>query len=81
MCAIAATQCHHNPFVPFIPPHVPKFQVLGVGLALGLGLRIIAMGALLGIGAGVALGVATGLKGREGGDVLLIPSNGYAALH
>jgi amino acid transporter len=36
MCAIAVTQWHHNPFVPLIPPHVPKFQVLGVGLALGI---------------------------------------------
>ena len=36
MCVIAATQWHHNPFVPLIPQHVPKFQVLGVGLALGI---------------------------------------------
>ena len=36
LCAIAATKWHHNPFVPFIPPHVPPFQVFGVGLALGL---------------------------------------------
>jgi len=36
MCAMAAMQWHHNPFVPLIPPHVPKFQVLGVGLALGI---------------------------------------------
>lgn len=27
---------HHNPFVPFIPPHKPLFPVFGVGLALGL---------------------------------------------
>jgi amino acid transporter len=26
----------HNPFVPLIPPHVPTFQVFGVGLALGI---------------------------------------------
>ena len=26
----------HNPFVPFIPPHQPKFNIFGVGLALGL---------------------------------------------
>jgi amino acid transporter len=36
LCVIAATKWHHNPFVPFIPPHVPPFQVFGVGLALGL---------------------------------------------
>src|SRR5260370_24443028 len=36
LCAIAATKWHHNPFVPMIPPHVPPFQVFGVGLALGL---------------------------------------------
>jgi amino acid transporter len=36
LCFIAATKWHHNPFVPLIPPHVPPFQVLGVGLALGL---------------------------------------------
>jgi len=36
MCGIAATKWHHNPFSPLIPPHVPPFQVFGVGLALGL---------------------------------------------
>ncbi|MGH9675675.1 MAG: APC family permease [Candidatus Acidiferrum sp.] len=36
MCAMAALKWHHNPFVPWIPPHVPPFQVFGVGLALGL---------------------------------------------
>jgi amino acid transporter len=36
LCGIAATKWHHNPFVPMIPPHVPPFQVFGVGLALGL---------------------------------------------
>src|SRR3979490_1964779 len=36
LCAIAATKWHHNPFVPVVPPHVPPFQVFGVGLALGL---------------------------------------------
>ena len=36
MCAVALMKWHHNPFLPFIPPHVPKFQVLGVGLALGI---------------------------------------------
>jgi len=36
MCAIAATKWRHNPFLPFIPPHVPPFQVFGVGLALGI---------------------------------------------
>ena len=36
LCIVAATKWQHNPFVPFIPPHVPPFQVFGVGLALGL---------------------------------------------
>jgi amino acid transporter len=36
LCAIAALHWHHNPFHPFLPPHVPPFQVFGVGLALGL---------------------------------------------
>jgi amino acid transporter len=36
LCVIAATKWHHNPFTPFVPPHVPPFQVFGVGLALGL---------------------------------------------
>lgn len=36
LCVIAATQWHHNPFHPLTPPHVPPFQVFGVGLALGL---------------------------------------------
>jgi len=36
LCVIAATKWHHNPVHPFVPPHVPPFQVFGVGLALGL---------------------------------------------
>jgi amino acid transporter len=36
MIVIALTKWHHNPFVPFIPPHQPTFKVFGVGLALGL---------------------------------------------
>ena len=36
MCLIAATKWQHNPFAPLVPPHVPTFQVFGVGLALGL---------------------------------------------
>ena len=36
LCVIAAANWHHNPFHPFVPPHVPPFQVFGVGLALGL---------------------------------------------
>ena len=36
LCAIAAFKWQHNPFVPFIPPHLPPFQVFGVGLALGM---------------------------------------------
>jgi amino acid transporter len=36
LCGIALPKWQHNPFSPFIPPHVPLFQVFGVGLALGL---------------------------------------------
>lgn len=36
LCVVAAFHWHHNPFHPLIPPHVPPFQVFGVGLALGL---------------------------------------------
>jgi amino acid transporter len=36
LCVAAAAKWHYNPFVPLIPPRVPKFQVFGVGLALGL---------------------------------------------
>jgi amino acid transporter len=36
LCAVAIPKWQHNPFSPFIPPHVPLFQVFGVGLALGL---------------------------------------------
>lgn len=36
LCVIAANQWRHNPFVPLTPPHLPPFQVFGVGLALGL---------------------------------------------
>jgi amino acid transporter len=36
MIVIALAKWHHNPFVPFVPPHQPFKQVFGVGLALGL---------------------------------------------
>lgn len=36
LCIVSVPQWRHNPFVPLIPPHVPPFQVFGVGLALGL---------------------------------------------
>ena len=36
MCIVSVRMWHHNPFVPFIPPHKPVFQVFGVGFALGL---------------------------------------------
>jgi amino acid transporter len=36
LCVIAAFHWRDNPFHPMIPPHVPPFQVFGVGLALGL---------------------------------------------
>jgi amino acid transporter len=36
LCLIALGKWQHNPFLPVIPPHVPPFQIFGVGLALGL---------------------------------------------
>jgi amino acid transporter len=36
LCIFGALKWNHNPFHPMIPPHVPPFQVFGVGLALGL---------------------------------------------
>ena len=36
LCVTAGMKWHFNPFHPMIPPHVPPFQVFGVGLALGL---------------------------------------------
>jgi amino acid transporter len=36
LCAIAVAKWQHNPFTPLVPPHVPRFQVFGAGLALGL---------------------------------------------
>src|SRR5204862_944648 len=36
MIVLGIAKWHHNPFVPFVPPHRPLFQVFGVGLALGL---------------------------------------------
>ncbi len=36
MIVMALVRWHHNPFVPFIPPHQPTFKIFGVGLALGL---------------------------------------------
>jgi amino acid transporter len=36
LCVIAALKWQHNPFSPLVPPHAPKFQVFGAGLALGL---------------------------------------------
>jgi len=36
LVVIGLTKWHHNPFTPFIPPHLPPFKVFGVGLALGL---------------------------------------------
>ena len=36
LCVIGAARWRYNPFHPFLPPHVPPFQVFGVGLALGL---------------------------------------------
>jgi len=36
MIVIGLLHWHHNPFLPWIPPHQPTFKVFGVGLALGL---------------------------------------------
>jgi amino acid transporter len=36
LCVLAALKWQHNPFLPLVPPHAPKFQVFGAGLALGL---------------------------------------------
>ena len=36
MCVMSVRKWHLNPFVPFVPPHKPIFQVFGVGFALGL---------------------------------------------
>jgi len=36
LCLVAAPKWHFAPFHPLVPPHVPAFQVFGVGLALGL---------------------------------------------
>ncbi|HKW63637.1 MAG TPA: APC family permease [Candidatus Acidoferrum sp.] len=36
LCVVAAMKWQHNPFSPLLPPHAPRFQVFGAGLALGL---------------------------------------------
>lgn len=36
LCVVALAHWRHNPFSPLVPPAVPRFQVFGVGLALGL---------------------------------------------
>jgi len=36
LCVIGVARWRYSPFHPFVPPHVPPFQVFGVGLALGL---------------------------------------------
>jgi amino acid transporter len=36
MIVMGILKWHQNPFVPFVPPHQPRFKVFGVGLALGL---------------------------------------------
>jgi len=36
MIVIALFHWHHNPFMPWVPPHQPAIKVFGVGLALGL---------------------------------------------
>ncbi len=36
MVVIGLSHWHHNPFVPFVPPHQRPFAIFGIGLALGL---------------------------------------------
>jgi len=36
MVAIGLAKWQHNPFVPLVVPHQPRFKIFGVGLALGL---------------------------------------------
>jgi amino acid transporter len=36
MIVLGFTHWHHNPFIPWVPPHQPTFKIFGVGLALGL---------------------------------------------
>ena len=36
MIVIGLNKWHHNPFVPFVPPHQRPFAIFGIGLALGL---------------------------------------------
>ena len=36
MIVMGLMKWHHNPFMPFVPPHQPTFKIFGVGLALGL---------------------------------------------
>jgi amino acid transporter len=36
MIVMGLAKWHHDPFVPFIPPHHATFKIFGVGLALGL---------------------------------------------
>jgi amino acid transporter len=36
MIVMGLLKWHQNPFVPFVPPHQPRFKIFGVGLALGL---------------------------------------------
>lgn len=54
---------------------------IGVGLALGFGLRVLAVGAGLGLAAGAVLGVAGALEGRKAAPRGLIGSGEDPALH
>lgn len=36
LVVLGLAKWHHNPFIPFVPPQRPGFQVFGVGLAIGL---------------------------------------------
>jgi hypothetical protein len=55
---------------------------LGVGIALGLGFRVLATGALIGVGTGVSLGAASGVaERRRHAPAGMIPSAEQPALH
>ena len=36
MIVMGLAKWHHNPLVPFVPPHQGLFKIFGVGLAIGL---------------------------------------------
>lgn len=53
---------------------------LGLGIVLGMSLRTLALGAVIGVGAGAALGVANEVAERRGRPRML-PAYAEPALH